>query len=34
MTETGPSVLRDRGGDVSWHVLADPAGNEFCAFSS
>jgi hypothetical protein len=26
-------VLREPGGDISWHVLADPEGNEFCAFT-
>jgi hypothetical protein len=25
-------VLRPPGGDIDWHVLADPAGNEFCVF--
>ena len=28
----GATLLRPRGGDIDWHVLADPAGNEFCAF--
>ncbi len=28
----GATVLRDRGGDIDWWVLADPEGNEFCAF--
>jgi hypothetical protein len=22
-----------RGGDIGWHVLAGPEGNEFCAFT-
>jgi hypothetical protein len=26
-------VLREPGGDIDWHVLADPEGNEFCAFT-
>jgi hypothetical protein len=26
-------VLREPGGDIRWHVLADPEGNEFCAFT-
>lgn len=30
----GARVLRVPDGDVSWHVLADPEGNEFCAFAS
>jgi len=25
-------VLRARGGDLDWHLMADPEGNEFCAF--
>jgi len=28
-----PSVLREPDDDIDWHVLADPAGNEFCAFT-
>jgi Glyoxalase-like domain len=33
LLEAGASVLRMPGGDVRWHVLADPEGNEFCAFT-
>jgi hypothetical protein len=29
----GATLLREKGGDIGWHVLADPEGNEFCAFS-
>jgi hypothetical protein len=29
----GASLLRAQGGDIAWHVLADPEGNEFCAFT-
>jgi hypothetical protein len=29
----GASLLRARGGDLRWDVLADPEGNEFCCFS-
>lgn len=29
----GATLLRARGGDIGWHVLADPDGNEFCAFN-
>ncbi len=29
----GATVLRGPGGDIRWHVLADPEGNEFCAFT-
>jgi Glyoxalase-like domain len=28
----GATVLRPRDGEISWTVLADPEGNEFCAF--
>ncbi|MBX6357991.1 MAG: hypothetical protein IRZ05_19330 [Micromonosporaceae bacterium] len=28
----GAVVLREPGGDIRWWVLADPEGNEFCAF--
>ena len=28
----GARVLREKDGDIGWHVLADPEGNEFCAF--
>ena len=27
----GARVLREPDGDISWHVLGDPEGNEFCA---
>ena len=33
LIEAGAVVLREPGGDVGWHVLADPGGNEFCAFT-
>ena len=33
LVEAGATVLREPDGDVSWHVLADPEGNEFCAFT-
>ncbi|WP_053203368.1 VOC family protein [Jiangella muralis] len=33
LTERGATVLREPGDDLSWHVLADPEGNEFCAFT-
>ena len=29
---TGAVVLREPDDEVRWHVLADPDGNEFCAF--
>ncbi len=30
----GASLLRGPDEDIDWHVLADPEGNEFCAFRS
>ncbi len=33
LAEAGATVLREPDGDISWHVLADPEGNEFCAFT-
>ncbi len=30
----GATVLREPVATMSWHVLADPQGNEFCAFAS
>ena len=30
----GAAVLRGPDEEVRWHVLADPEGNEFCAFAS
>ena len=30
----GATVLRTPDDDIDWHVLADPEGNEFCAFAS
>jgi hypothetical protein len=32
LVRRGATVLRPPGGDIDWHVLADPAGNEFCVF--
>ena len=29
----GATVLREPDGDISWHVMADPEGNEFCVFA-
>lgn len=36
LLDAGARVLRapGAGSDLTWHVLADPEGNEFCAFSS
>ncbi|TDD64315.1 hypothetical protein E1262_28605 [Jiangella aurantiaca] len=33
LTERGATVLREPDDDISWHVMADPEGNEFCAFT-
>jgi len=33
LVERGARVLREPGGDIDWHVLADPEGNEFCVFA-
>jgi hypothetical protein len=33
LVAAGATVLRELGGDIGWHVLADPEGNEFCAFT-
>ena len=33
LAEAGATVLRVPGGDIGWYVLADPEGNEFCAFT-
>ena len=33
LVEAGATVLREPGGDIGWFVLADPEGNEFCAFT-
>ena len=32
LLDAGATVLRAKGGDIGWHVLADPEGNEFCLF--
>jgi Glyoxalase-like domain len=33
LTDRGATVLREPDGDVRWTVLADPEGNELCAFT-
>jgi hypothetical protein len=33
LVDAGATVLRPRDGEISWTVLADPQGNEFCAFT-
>lgn len=32
LVDAGATLLRSPDDDISWHVLADPEGNEFCAF--
>jgi predicted enzyme related to lactoylglutathione lyase len=32
LLDAGATLLRAPDEDISWHVLADPQGNEFCAF--
>jgi hypothetical protein len=32
LTGHGATVLREPDGEISWTVMADPEGNEFCAF--
>jgi hypothetical protein len=32
LLDAGATLLRARDDEVSWSVLADPDGNEFCAF--
>lgn len=34
LVSRGARLLRAPDDEVDWHVLADPEGNEFCAFSS
>jgi hypothetical protein len=33
LLDAGATVLRSPDDEISWHVLADPDGNEFCAFT-
>jgi predicted enzyme related to lactoylglutathione lyase len=33
LVQHGATVLREPDDDVHWHVLADPAGNEFCVMA-
>jgi hypothetical protein len=33
LVEAGATVLRAPDQEIEWHVLADPEGNEFCAFT-
>ncbi|MBA2716656.1 MAG: VOC family protein, partial [Propionibacteriales bacterium] len=31
LVNAGARLLRERDDEISWYVLADPEGNEFCA---
>lgn len=33
LASAGAVVLREPDDDIGWYVLADPEGNEFCAFT-
>lgn len=33
LLDAGATLLSPPGEDIDWHVLADPQGNEFCAFA-
>ncbi|MCW2539256.1 MAG: hypothetical protein JWN95_981 [Frankiales bacterium] len=33
LVAAGATLLRPEGGDIRWNVMADPDGNEFCAFT-
>ncbi len=33
LVAAGATLLRRKGGDIRWDVLADPEGNEFCCFT-
>jgi hypothetical protein len=32
LLDGGATLLRAKDDEIRWHVLADPEGNEFCAF--
>ncbi|HTF09242.1 MAG TPA: VOC family protein [Asanoa sp.] len=32
LVASGARILREPDGTISWWVMADPEGNEFCAF--
>lgn len=33
LVAAGAVLVRPKGGDIEWDVLADPEGNEFCCFA-
>lgn len=34
MEAAGATLLRAKGDEIGWHVMADPEGNEFCVFDN
>jgi hypothetical protein len=34
LVSAGATLLREPDDDIHWHILADPEGNEFCAFKA
>jgi hypothetical protein len=34
LVEAGATVLREPDGEIRWWIMADPEGNEFCAFAA
>jgi hypothetical protein len=32
LLDVGATMVRERDTEISWHILADPEGNEFCVF--
>jgi hypothetical protein len=34
LLDAGATLLRPKDSEIHWHVLADPEGNEFCAFDA
>jgi hypothetical protein len=33
LAEAGATIVREPDDDIRWYVVADPEGNEFCAFT-
>ena len=34
LLDSGATLLRAKDDEIGWHILADPEGNEFCAFEA
>jgi len=34
LLDAGATLLRAKDAEIDWHMLADPEGNEFCAFDN